>query len=339
MRVLIIGGSGNLGTHFARALLDRGHEVSLSFHRTPIPPSLAGRAGVDVRALDLDAEPTDEAAFRGVDAVVYCAGKLFAPHPERFLPRTNVGWATRAIDASMGAGVRKFVLLSFPHVEEDTTPDRPAVGTLETEPRAIHARTRLEAERILFERARGTPMTPIVLRLGMVYGPNVKLLRAARTLLRWRILAVWRAPTWVHLIHVRDCERAVEAALEKPVAGIFNVCDDRPVTLQSFLDELARKLGCAKPLRLPAWCFVITARLVEIAATILGTPAPLTRDMLSMGMTSVVADTSRMKRELLDALAFPTFDEGLRAWIEDQRPSEHVERVGEVQDRRSGRES
>jgi hypothetical protein len=30
-----------------------------------------------------------------------------------------------------------------------------------------------------------------------------------------------------------------------------------------------------------------------------------------MGMTSVVADTSRMKKELLPALSFPTFREGI----------------------------
>jgi hypothetical protein len=38
---------------------------------------------------------------------------------------------------------------------------------------------------------------------------------------------------------------------------------------------------------------------------------PLTRDIIRMGMTSVVADTSRMKQEMQLELLYPTFRHGL----------------------------
>lgn len=45
--------------------------------------------------------------------------------------------------------------------------------------------------------------------------------------------------------------------------------------------------------------------------SVFGTASPLTRDFVRIGMASSVADTSRMKRELLPRLQYPTLKEGL----------------------------
>jgi hypothetical protein len=49
-----------------------------------------------------------------------------------------------------------------------------------------------------------------------------------------------------------------------------------------------------------------------LLAVLFNTPAPLTRDIVRMGMTSVVADTSRMKGALLPRLKYPTLSDGLK---------------------------
>jgi hypothetical protein len=49
----------------------------------------------------------------------------------------------------------------------------------------------------------------------------------------------------------------------------------------------------------------------ETIAWLFKTTAPLTRDIVKAGMTSAVADSSRMKRELLPRLAYPTLSEGI----------------------------
>jgi hypothetical protein len=49
----------------------------------------------------------------------------------------------------------------------------------------------------------------------------------------------------------------------------------------------------------------------ETIAWLFKTTAPLTRDIVKAGMTSSVADGSRMKRELLQRLAYPTLSEGI----------------------------
>jgi hypothetical protein len=45
---------------------------------------------------------------------------------------------------------------------------------------------------------------------------------------------------------------------------------------------------------------------------VLRSAAPLNRDIVNAGMTSCVADNSRMKRELLPVLKYPTLQAGIR---------------------------
>ena len=66
-------------------------------------------------------------------------------------------------------------------MEGETTPSAPARGILNAQPNAIHSRTRLEAEKYLFEASGGTGLQPVVLRAGVIYGKDVKLITAARS--------------------------------------------------------------------------------------------------------------------------------------------------------------
>jgi nucleoside-diphosphate-sugar epimerase len=243
---------------------------------------------------------------------VHLAGVLFAPRPEEFLPLTNIGFVQNLLSAAQHSAVRKFILVSFPHVEGETTPDHPATDRLDSSTDVVHFRTRGEAERRLLERCSGTTIAPVILRAGVVYGQGVKLIEAAHRLLRYRLLAIWQKPTWIHLVALPDFLAALLAAIENENArGIYNVCDDKPLTIQDVLDQLAVHFGCRRPWRLPEWVFYAAGASCETAAVLFKTAAPLTRDIVKAGMTSAVADNARMKSELLTRLAYPTLHEGI----------------------------
>jgi len=312
MKILITGAAGNLGTFLSRHLLGSPHKLNLLIHRRPLAFEADEQPNVRVFRADLGRPATLAEPCRGVDAVVHFAGVLFAPRPEKFLPKTNVLYVENLVAAALAAGVAKIILISFPHVEGDSTPENPAKGTLSGNPTSVHARTRLAAERHLFAACEGAATVPIALRPGMVYGRGVLMLEAARRLMRRRLMAVWRRPTWIHLLALPDFLRCVVAALEKPEAsGIYNLGDDEPLTLQEFLDTLARHWGYAAPWRLPRWTFFAVAAAVEMYAAAFRTAAPLTRDFIRIGMASYYGDTARMKAELAAALAYPTLREGL----------------------------
>ena len=313
MKILITGAAGNLGSHLAQHLLSGPHKLSLMVHKAPLPFDVSGHANASVCRADLAQPASLQQACAGIDCIVHFAGVLFAPLPEKFLPKTNVRYVKNLVEAAKTAGVRRFILISFPQVEGETTPDRPATGQLETNSKVIHFRTRLEAEKFLFEASQGTSMTPVVFRSGMVYGSGIKMVEGARWMLRHRLMAVWRGPTWAHLIALPDFLAALQAAIEKEnITGIYQVCDDAPLTLQDFLDELAARYNSPRPWRLPAWMFRLAGVSCEIAALILRTATPLNRDIVRAGMTSCVADNSRMKHDLLPRLEYPSLDEGMR---------------------------
>jgi nucleoside-diphosphate-sugar epimerase len=312
MKILITGAAGNLGSFLTRHLLGSPHELNLLVHRRP--PTFDAEAEPNVRVFraDLGRPETLAEPCRGVDAVVHFAGVLFAPRPEKFLPTTNVTYVENLAAAALAAKAGKIILVSFPHVEGESTPEKPARGTLFGNPTSVHARTRLAAEKHLVAACEGSATAPIVLRPGMIYGRGVLMIEAARWLMRRRLMAVWRRPTWIHLLALPDFLRCVVAAIEKPEAsGIYNLGDDGPLTLQEFLDALARHWRYAAPWRLPRWTFYAAAAAVEVYAAVFNTAAPLTRDFIRIGMAGYYGDTARMKAELLPSLAYPTLREGL----------------------------
>ena len=309
---LITGAAGNLGGLLAQHLVAGGRHLRLMHHRRPLPDALRRAPNVEPVLADLANPETLRPAVDGVDTVVHLAGVLFSPFPERFLPETNTLWFNNLLSAALDARVRRIVLISFPHVEGPTSADRPATGRLDGSPVSVHAQTRLQEEEALLTRSRGTATTPVVLRLGMVYGRGILMIEAARWLARRRLLAVWRDPTWIHLVSTADCLRAIESAISKQgVEGIYHVGDEKPVTLQSFLDRACSVWGYPGPTRLPLWLISTAAYLCELFAAVARTPAPLTRDFIRIGRVSYWGDTRRTRADLLATLEYPTLEEGL----------------------------
>lgn len=309
---LITGAAGNLGRLLSRHLLANGHDLRLMHHRRALPDDLRADPRATPVVADLARPETLSPALDGVDTVVHLAGVLFAPRPERFLPETNTRWFENLLAAALDAHARRVVLISFPHVEGPTSVNEPATGRLDRSPVSVHAQTRLQEERSLLARTCGTTTTPVVLRLGMVYGRGILMIEWARWLARRRLLAVWKDPTWIHLISAIDCLKAVECAITgDDLEGIYHVGDEKPVTLQGFLDAACDVWGYPRPRRLPLWLIRTAAWCCERAATVARTPSPLTGDFIRIGRVSYWGDTRRTRAELLSDLEYPTLEDGL----------------------------
>ncbi len=306
--VLVTGAAGNLGSLLARHLLATTTvRLRLMVHRTPLSPDLAAHSRVEWFRADLAESGTLAGRLAGCDCVVHFAGVLFRAQPEKFLPTTNTGYFKTLVEAALGDGVRKVILISFPHVEGPTSFMHPASGRLDGSPISVHARTRLEEERYLI----ATVPQPISLRVGMVYGRDILMISAARWLARRRLLGVWREPTPIHLISSEDfCAATTAAILADNVAGIYHLGDEGRITLQEFLDTACRQWDCAPPWRMPLWLIYLAAGLCETASLLFKVRAPLTRDFIDIGRVPYFGCTAQMRRELLPQLKYPTLREG-----------------------------
>jgi len=311
--VLITGAAGNLGSLLARHLISSGrHQLRLMYHRRSVASDLIAAPAVNAVRADLAEPRTLPPAVAGADVIVHFAGVLFKPRPERFLPNTNTGYFANLLTAARAADVSRVILVSFPQVEGPTSVEEPATGRLDRTPISVHARTRLEEERLLMAEPPGSGLTPIVLRCGMVYGRGILMVDAAHWLAKRRLLCVWKEPTLFQLISSVDFARACEAAIAAPhVSGIYHVGDEQPVTIQQFLDEACGVWGCARPPRVPFWAIYLGACACEAFALVARTKSPLTRDFVRLGRVPHWGDTERARRELIRDLRYPTLEAGL----------------------------
>jgi nucleoside-diphosphate-sugar epimerase len=311
--LLITGAAGNLGMFLTNSLLLGPYKLRLMIHHKSLPEEIVQTRGVSVHPVDLGDPSSLLGLCEGVDCIVHFAGVLFKPFPQRFLQNTNLGYVQNLASEASQAGVKRIILISFPHVEGESTPDKPAGGVLSGTPGSIHAQTRLAAEKHLLRVGEEAGMQIVALRAGMIYGGGILMLEAARWLLKRRLLPIWRRPTWIHLISLPDFLGCVHASIARDsIHGIINLGDESPLTLQDFLLRLSQHWGYPAPRYAPRWSFYWAAWTVELFAGLFNTSAPITRDFIRIGMASYCADTSRMKQELRPVLSYPTFDSGVQ---------------------------
>ena len=311
MKVLITGAAGNLGGLLARHLLAATPKTRLLLmqHRKAVRPDVATHPSAEVRFGDLSDKSTLYSCLKGADVIVHFAGVLFRADPQEFLHTTNARYFRNLVDTANQLGIRKVILISFPHVEGPTSRQSPATGRLDRTPISVHAQTRLQEETYLFDRV----ACPVSLRVGMVYGKGILMVDAARWLARKRLLGVWREPTGIHLISKTDFCRAVTAAIVKEeMDGIYHIGDEGHDTLQTFLDLCCDVWQCPRPWRMPLPLIYFAARLCEWTSRRFSIPSPLTKDFIDIGRVPYYGDTERFRKELLPGLEYPSVSDGIQ---------------------------
>ncbi len=311
-RILITGAAGNLGGLLAEYLAGKGLNLNLMTHRMNVAEKLRNLPNAKTFRCDLEKPNTLPPALEGADCVVHFAGILFKARPEKFLPKTNTEYFRNLLDAAAAAKVKRVILISFPHVEGETTPENPARGSLKGSPKSMHAKTRLEEEKLLFEYAKKFGVEAVSLRVGMVYGRGILMIDAAREFARRRILGIWKEPNFIHLISTEDFLAAAAAAcVNESISGVYHLGDEGVQTLREFLDAACGQWKLPKPIAMPLWMIYSAAAFFEFWSHMTGGKAYLTRDFVTIGRCPYYGDTSRMRRELLPELKYKTFRDGI----------------------------
>lgn len=311
-RIAITGAAGNLGGLLAQNMTDLDVNLNLLIHKKDVEEGLKDKKNVSVFKVDLARKETLNEAFKGVDIIVHFAGVLFKANPEKFLPTTNTLYFKNLLTTAIRQKVKRIILISFPHVEGECTPENPARGVLSGSPESMHARTRLEEEKLLFQYGDKYQFEAVSLRVGMVYGKGILMIDAGQWFAKRWILGIWKKQTYIHLISKDDFVSAtIAACLNDDVRGIYHIGDEGVQTLQQFLDDITAYKGNHKPWRMPVWMIMTAARTFELYSKVFGTRSPLTVDFIRIGMVSYYGDTTRMRSELLPQLRYKTYKDGI----------------------------
>jgi nucleoside-diphosphate-sugar epimerase len=302
MRVFVAGASGAIGTRIVPQLIDRGHEVIGTF-RSPAHAERVRALGAEPVALDLlDARAVRRAVLETrPEAIIHQATDLadvrFGRSLDRSFASTN-RLRTEGTDALLAAareaGVRRFVAQSFASYRyaREGGPVKAEDDPLDSSPPAM-ARQTNAAMRHLDQAV--TNAGGIALRYGGFYGAsNDGLVKPVR---KRQFPVIGDGDGISSFIHLDDAAAATVLALERDLAGIYNIVDDEPAPMREWLPALAQALGAKPPHHVPLW----------LAGLVAG------KGMVMMAVGSRGASNAKAKRELGWTLRYPSWRQGFTA--------------------------
>jgi nucleoside-diphosphate-sugar epimerase len=262
MRVLVAGATGAMGRQLVPLLVRAGHEVHGMTRSESKQAFLRGLGAAPVVADALDPEQVARAVSESRPEVVVhqltAIGPMDLPHFDRAFAQTNrlrTEGTDHLLTASRDAGVTRFVAQSFfagydrvggsVKTEDDPFGTAPPPGMEQT----------VGAIRHVEDSVLGASWTQgLVLRYGGFYGPHTSLgVDGEQTdaVRRRKFPVVGDGGGVWSFVHIADAAEATVAAVERGAPGVYNIVDDEPASVATWLPVLAESLGARAPMRVP----------------------------------------------------------------------------------------
>jgi nucleoside-diphosphate-sugar epimerase len=297
---LVTGAGGYVGGELAADLARRGERVR-AMVRDRSKAGALETLGIPIVEADIRDADSLPPALDGVVRVHHIAA-LFrqAGFPESVFHDVNAEGTRRMLEASVAAGVKRFIHCSTGGVLGDVT-NPPGTETTPYNPGDMYQRTKLEGEKIAMEFFRSGRIRGAVIRPAMIYGPG-----DTRNLKMFRMIAKRRffyaGPCkHVHFIDVRDLVRAFELAMEHEEinAEIYMIAGEKAVPLNIMAEAIARNLGVPPPwLRLPVKPLQWLGSACEAVCTPLNLRPPIYRRRVDFFTKNRHFDASKAARDL-----------------------------------------
>jgi nucleoside-diphosphate-sugar epimerase len=304
MRVFVAGGTGVIGRRLIPQLVAHGHQVTATT-TSGAKVELLEKLGAEGVVMDgLDAAAVGEVvAAAAPDTLVSQmtalstghAGKLNPRKPAAFFEATN-RLRSEGIDnvlaAAQASGVSHVVSQSvaiFNGAREG--------GWVKTEDDPLLVADGTAAIGHLEEVVGAAGGA--VLRYGGLYGPGANQ-DQIRLMRKRRFPLIGGGGGYFSWVHVDDAAAATVLAVEQRAQGVFNIVDDEPAPVSTWLPYLAECVGAKPPRRVPAWLL-----------------RPLAGEMVVSMMTQSRAfSNAKAKRELGWALRYPSWRPGFAEGLE-----------------------
>lgn len=266
MKVFLAGSTGVVGRNLVPRLVESGHDV-VALVRTPEKGRLVESLGAKpVTADALDSDQLAEVIRRAEpEAIIHQLTALdgvadFKRLDEEFALTNRL--RTEATDTMLAAarlvGARRFIVQSFcgwPFAREGGSV-KTEEDPLDPDPPA-HFHKTLAAIRYLENAvSNASDVDALALRYGILYGPGTAIAKngpIADLVDKRRMPIVGDGGGIWSFIHIEDVVRVTVSALTRGRPGIYNVVDDEPAAVASWLPYLADALGAPPPLKIPAW--------------------------------------------------------------------------------------
>lgn len=250
MKALVTGATGLIGSFATEKLIAGGHQVRVLVRRESDRRVLRDLP-VEVCFGDLrDGESVKQAAA-GMDVVFHAAARMSDWGDRRDFFEDNLHATTRLLEASLNAGVKRFVHVSSTGVlglkaHHGASEDEPYEGE------GYYEETKVEAEKAVLEFGRRTGLPVTVIRPSWTLGPRARrhIPLILDYLQRGMLMMVGRGNNTLTFVDPRDvAEAMVLAALSPAAAGqVYHITNGSGNNTQKdCYTILARELGVRPP--------------------------------------------------------------------------------------------
>ena len=280
-RVTVTGGTGFVGRHLCRKLVESGYAVTVL---TRSPERTRGKLPDCELVRWNGRELLPQEALRDCHALIHLAGEPIAAKRWTKKIKTKIrqsrvegtDWIAKSLASHPMPVLISASAVGFygdageTTLEETSPPGNDFLAEVCQEWEAAALRCRVERQ--------------VILRFGMVLGIDGGALPKMLPAFRLGAGAViGNGRQWMSWIHVADLVRLFLFALEQDVRGTFNAVSHHPVRNEDFTRALAYALH--RPVFLSAPAFVLRAALGEMATVLLGSQRAVPAQALRAGFS------------------------------------------------------
>jgi len=325
MKVLITGGTGFIGSWLALRCVENGYDVSVLGREDASDVEIKtrkmlGDKGINVIVGSVTDRDRMFEITKGVNIVFHLAAAQHEMNvPDELFRAVNVEGTRNMLDASLDAGVERFVHGSsigvydrdVTSIVDESTPLRPD---------NIYGVTKAEGEEVVgkyFDRQSAT-----IIRISETYGPgDQRLLKLFRGVAKGVFFVIGSGKNIHQLIFVDDLVDGFLLAAKHPAAAseTFVLAGVERLSTNDMVASIADAVGVQpKKWRAPLWPFMTLATILEFTLRPLGIQPPLHRRRMDFFTKSFQISTARAE-SVLGFKAKTSFAEGTRQTAESYR--------------------
>ncbi len=329
---LVTGGTGFLGQHLVRALLDAGHQVRVLARSSDRALERAG--ATFVRGSILSVRQVEQ-ALDGVDGVFHLAGKVERdPQRAHRLFTLHVTGTRNILEAvaAMEKPVRVVYASTSGTVgvttDGRTIPDDEAPLATDIVKDWPYYLSKVYAEKAVDSLVARKKLDVVTLRPTLLLGPGDSRLSSTGDVQKFLDKKIPVVPSGgVSFVDVRDAAAAFVAAMESGVAGGKYLLGSANLTFEAFFERLETISGIPGPrVSVPDRAAVTGARFLDAVSRFVGREPSVDPVSVEMAQHYWYIDWSAAQRDL----GFSPRDPGQTLydtvqWLRSHRPQRHTE--------------